>query len=332
MRRQPDGGRVSPATGRGAQPAQAPAAQAVPAAAAASGRGSGPRTDSDALTSGVYAREFRSPSTLLTRALGRPIRDQVTSVRAQDATTLQALELVNGEILTNRLMRGARRMVGDLPPDPKSLFNAPIAGRTIQVRQMDVDISSASRIYLLVSDTGSNAPEQVLPVWTNMQLVTADGTSVALSSLTPADASGLRGPSAGNRLPVKNGSRLVYEIAGRGFTRLRGGIDVDNDRADVGSTLNPAIRFFIFDTEPNMDRLLPPSPEPPMPPAAPVTTVRATVDYIFWSALGRAPSAAERKAAEAAIADPARPGKPSPDAVADLLWAVLMKPEFQLVY
>src|SRR4029453_7369164 len=70
----------------------------------------GPRTDSEAVTSGVYAREFRAPSTLLTRALGRPIRDQVTSVRAQDATTLQALELVNGEILTNRLMRGARRM------------------------------------------------------------------------------------------------------------------------------------------------------------------------------------------------------------------------------
>ncbi len=121
-------------------------------------------------------------------------------------------------------------------------------------------------------------------------------------------------------------------IAGRGFTRLRGGIDVDNDRADIGSTLNPAVRFFIFDTEPNMDRLLPPSPDLPMPPAAPVTTVRATVDHIFWSALGRAPSAAERKIAEAAIADPARPGKPSPDAVADLLWAVLMKPEFQLVY
>ncbi len=131
------------------------------------------------MTSGVYAREFRAPSTLLTRALGRPIRDQVTSVRAQDATTLQALELVNGEILTNRLMRGARRMIGELPPDPKSLFNAPIAGRTIQVRQMDVDISNASTLYLLVSDTGSNAPERVLPVWTNLQLVAADGTTRA---------------------------------------------------------------------------------------------------------------------------------------------------------
>jgi hypothetical protein len=30
------------------------------------------------------------------------------------------------------------------------------------------------------------------------------------------------------------------------------------------------------------------------------------------------------------IAD--RTGKPSADAVADLLWAVLMKPEFQLIY
>jgi hypothetical protein len=285
------------------------------------------------VTSGIYAREFRAPSSLLTRALGRPIRDQVTSVRAQEATTLQALELVNGEILTNRLMRGARRMVGELPPDPKSLFNASIAGRSVQVRQMDVEISNAAKLYLLVSDTGSNAPERVLPVWTNLQLVAADGTTVPLSSLTPVDASGLRGTAAlDTRLAVRNNSRLVYEVAGKGFTRLRGGVDVDNDRADIGSTLNPAVRFFIFDTEPNMDRLLPPSPDLPMPRAAPATTVRATVDHIFWSALGRAPSAAERKTAEAAIADPARPGKPSPDAVADLLWAVLMKPEFQLLY
>jgi hypothetical protein len=69
-----------------------------------------------------------------------------------------------------------------------------------------------------------------------------------------------------------------------------------------------------------------------MPAAAPVTTVPAIVDRIFWSALGRAPSAAERRTAEAAIADPARPGKASAGAVADLLWAVLMKPEFQLIY
>jgi hypothetical protein len=285
------------------------------------------------VTSGVYARDFRAPSNLLTRALGRPIRDQVTSVRAQEATTLQALELVNGEILTNRLMRGARRMVGELAADPKSLFNAAVAGRYAQARLMDTDISQSQKLYLIVSDTGSNAPERVLPVWMNLQLVAADGSTLPLSSLTPGDGSGLRdAPTDPTRLRVKNNSRLVYDIAGRGFTRLRGGLDVENDRAEIGSTLNPALRFFVFDTEPNMDRLLPPSPDLPMPAAAPVTTVRATVDRIFWLALGRAPTAAERQVTEATIADPARPGRPSPEAVADLLWAVLMKPEFQLLY
>ena len=110
-----------------------------------------PRTDTEPVTSGVYGRDFRAASTLLTRALGRPIRDQVTSIRAQEATTLQALELVNGDILTNRLMRGARRMVGELPPDTKSLFNAAVAGRYAQARLMDADISGASKLYLIVA-------------------------------------------------------------------------------------------------------------------------------------------------------------------------------------
>ena len=94
------------------------------------GGGKGPRTDSDASTSGVYVREPPPTHHPVTRALGRPIRDQVTSVRAVEATTLQSLELVNGEILTSWLMRGARRMIGELPDDPLSLFNASVAGAT----------------------------------------------------------------------------------------------------------------------------------------------------------------------------------------------------------
>ena len=131
---------------------------------------------------------------------------------------------------------------------------------------------------------------------------------------------------------MKNSSRLVYDITGKGFTRFRGSLDLDNPRADIGSTLNPQLRLFIFDTEPNMNRLLPPASGMPLPGSDPVTSVGAVVDHVFWSALGRAPSASERQIAEAAIADPARPGKPSADAVADLVWAVLMKPEFQLIY
>ena len=46
-----------------------------------------------------------------------------------DATTPQALELVNGERLTQWLSRGARRCSGELPADAFSRFNGAIAGR-----------------------------------------------------------------------------------------------------------------------------------------------------------------------------------------------------------
>jgi hypothetical protein len=305
--------------------------QTAPAPAAA--RPPGPRRDSDSPHAGYYVREYRNSSSQLTRALGRPIRDQVTSVRATDATTLQSLELVNGEILTSWLMRGARRMTGQLAADPLSLFNASVGGRNVQARLFEADVSTASKLWLIISDTGSNAPERVLPVLVNAEFAGPSGT-VPLSSLTPVDASGLRPAQASDaaRVTVKNASRLVYDISGRGFTQFRGSVDVDNARAEVGSTLNPQLRFFIFAAEPNMQRLLPPFPGAPLPGPAPVASPRAVVDHVFWSALGRAPSPAERQVSEAAVANAAGPGQVAPDAVADFLWAILMKPEFQLIY
>jgi hypothetical protein len=257
----------------------------------------------------------------------------VTSVRATEATTLQSLELVNGEILTSWLMRGARRMTGQLADDPLSVFNASVGGRNVQARMFEADVSAASKLWLIISDTGSNAPERVLPVLVNAEFAGPAGT-VPLSSLTPVDASGLRAAQGSDaaRVPLKNSSRLVYDISGRGFTQFRGSVDVDNSRAEVGSTLNPQLRFFIFAAEPNMRRLLSPFPGVPLPGPATVSSPRDVVDHVFWSALGRAPSAAERQVAEAAIANAAAPGQVAPDAVADFLWAILMKPEFQLIY
>ena len=306
-----------------------------PPAAASGAKPAGPRMDSDPLTSGYYAREWRASSNHLTRALGRPIRDQVHSLRPVQATTLQALELVNGEILTRRLARGARRLLGELAPEPASVFNASVGGRYATARGFDIDVTGVGRLWLVVSDTGSNAPERVLPVWRNAELVGPDGP-VPLSSLTRLDASGLRPGSVSadtvTRLPVKNPSTLVFDLTGRGFTRFRGLIDVENDRADIGSTLNPQLRFFVFDREPNMEGLIPADPELPSGAVPVLSNVREVVDHIFWSALHRAPTAAERREAEAAVTDPNRPGRPSAEGVADLLWAVLMKPEFQLIY
>ena len=308
---------------------------------------------------GVYGREWQVASSTLTRALGRPIRDQVTSTRVTQASTLQALELVNGEIYTRWLSRGARRMLGELPPEPVSLFNRAVAGRSSASVHFDVDVSKASTLWLVVQEDGSNVPEVIQPAWAQARLEGLQGVTL-LSSLTPRDAAGIRSgpgpivlsspPPVTSPLPappddgvrVSNPSVLVYDIAGKGFERFRGAVGIENPRSEIGSTLNPQIRFFVFDAAPNMDRLTPPLPGAPLPPNPPVTTIAEAIDRVFWHALGRAPSAAERRAAESALLVRRSPGdggaspgggtRPSARGLADLLWAVTMKPEFQLIY
>jgi hypothetical protein len=281
---------------------------------------------------GVYAREWRVASSSFTRALGRPVRDQVTSIRPSEASPLQALELVNGETYTRRLSRGARRMLGELAPEPASLFNKPVAGRSPAFSTFDVDVSMASALWLLVQDEGSNAPERLQPIWENAELVGAGG-SVPLSSLAPRDASGLRsGGGATGGLRVKNPSAIVLDIAGKGFTRLRGRIAIENAPAEIGSTLNPQLRFYVFDTAPNMERLIPPVAATPLPAPPRVTTIEGAIDRVYLGALGREPNAAERRLARDVLRRHAGDPRPSPDGLADLLWAVTMTPEFQFIY
>jgi hypothetical protein len=51
----------------------------------------------------------------LTTALGRPNREQVVTTRASTATTLQGLELTNGETLAGVLQRGAKLLTAPSP-------------------------------------------------------------------------------------------------------------------------------------------------------------------------------------------------------------------------
>ena len=60
--------------------------------------------------------------------LGRPIRDQVYTGRDAQATSMQAVELVNGETLNHWLWRGAQKMLGVLPAEPVSLFSRQVNG------------------------------------------------------------------------------------------------------------------------------------------------------------------------------------------------------------
>ncbi len=298
---------------------------------------------------GRYTREWQTPASSLARALGRPIRDQVFSTRNTVATTLQALELVNGERLSNWLLRGARNMLGELPPPPTALFVTPINARGGRADQaaprvapvsFDVDVAGATRLWLIVQDANSTAVDKSEAVWARGALVGASGAVTPLKDLTPLDESVLRvasrpvvldGETFSSAVRVKTPSRLVYQISGRGFTRLRGVVGLENvSNLAQGETILG--RFLIFGTEPDMDRLVPPAPGTPLPAGPRLSTATQVVDRVYWYALGRAPSADERTIALDALADATRPGRVSAEGLADLLWAVMMKSEFQLVF
>src|SRR5206468_11102804 len=51
----------------------------------------------------------------LMRSLGRPNREQVVTTRPDQLTTLQALDLSNGQILTDMLARGAANILKERP-------------------------------------------------------------------------------------------------------------------------------------------------------------------------------------------------------------------------
>lgn len=291
---------------------------------------SAPRPPGSPPAESVFTREWRTPASPLSRALGRPIRDQVYSTRDTHATTLQALELANGTALTHWLHRGARKMLGELPPEPASIFDLATRGRGGPAR-FDIDISGAKKLWLLLQDTGSYSPEFVEGAWFGVELVGPGGVEL-LSSLKPIDDSGFRTtaqPGGPGDLRVKTTSRLVYEIPA-GYTRLRGSVGVENKV--ITNDINPQIRFFIFREEPNMERLTPVGASTPLPPGPLLRSAKEIVARVFWYALGREASIEERRLAEAALRDPSRAGRLSSDGLAGLLWAVFMKPEFQLIH
>jgi hypothetical protein len=287
---------------------------------------------------GTYVREWRIAGSALDRALGRPIRDQVYSTRDSQATTIQSLELVNGETLTHWLWRGSRRMLGELPAEPMALLGRQMTAVRSAPAPFEVDVSKSQRLYLIVQDALSTAADKATPLWIQAELVGPSG-AIPLSSLRPADTSGVREDTSPlnfsgseEKLPalrVKLSSELIYDIAGKGFKTLRGATGFEAIPLITGETVQA--RFFIFDRQPSMDRLVPPNPETPLPAESVVKTVPEAVDRIYWYALGRAPTTAERGVAEAALQEPSNSQQPSADGLADLLWAVLMTPEFQLI-
>ena len=356
--------------------AETAARRAAAAAAAAPNRGEmpAPLPPPPPVAPGNYAREWRIAASNLTRALGRPIRDQVYTSRDAQANSMQAVELVNGETLNHWLWRGAQKMLGVLPAEPVSLFSRqvsgdpfrppapppanPTAAGTAAGSQIlpvvpvpppqpppppvpfRIDISHSQKLYLIVEDNLSTAPDKAAPIWLHSFFTAADGSRTPLPALRPVAAGGLREDSSPivplntqesvtGALRVKFPSELVYDISGRGFTGFEGIPFFENKPLIQGEGVSG--RFFVFDQKPSIDRLAPHTPETPVPALPVLKTSAEAVDRVYSYLLGRAPLSAERAVGIAALTDHAHPGRPSAAGLADLLWSVIMSPEFQFI-
>jgi hypothetical protein len=271
----------------------------------------------------AYAREWELKSTPVTRAMGRPIRDQVFTTRENAATTLQALELVNGETLAAALRRGALRLSGELPPAPQNLFDSLRMGKG--EKQLDVDLTGAKQLWLLIDDAGCYDPDRTVAGWANLQAAGPKGpVKIAdLTTLSPTKRGALtiEGARREDSLILPVGQLVMYPIEGLGLTRLTGSVGIDDGAR--GSDINPNVRFFVFTEKPDRDRLLRISGAPPAPIPPVIKDQKALIDRLFWAALSRQPNPEEIAIANQFLL--------KQGGLEDLLWSLAMHPEFQYV-
>ena len=256
----------------------------------------------------LYAREWQLKSSPLTRALGRPIRDQVVTERINAPTTLEALEVANGSTLAAQLSRGARRLMGLLREPPKPLFDSGIVNS--QKVEIDIPLKNAKRLWLLVEDVDSYDPARVRAAWANLSLAAPNGAVLFKGDEASTPATLAKVPST-----------LVLETGGATHLRATVGVDAES----LASDINPRIRFFVFAEEPDRERLIPPDGLTPAQLPAGIRDADALISNLYRHALSRPPNPREHEIAREFLASG------SPEGLEDLLWSILLSPEFQYV-
>ncbi|MCS7023658.1 MAG: PSD1 and planctomycete cytochrome C domain-containing protein [Bryobacteraceae bacterium] len=259
-----------------------------------------------------YVRDWELKCSPLSRALGRPIRDQVVTERQTAPTTLQSLELINGSFLADWLREGARQLVEQPSPPPQNLFDSGVIRRNPVT--VDLAINHVKKLWLLVEDVDSYDPARVVPMWKNAVLLRGKQQTKLSELLAGVDPEKLSLPS-----------RLVVDLAGKKFERLRATVDVTD--ASKASDVNPAVRFFIFDQEPDPKRLVRLAEERPVPPVRQRFTPDRLIRYVYRYALQREPTQPELDVGREMLGP-----KLTVEGTEDFLWAVLMSPEFQYIW
>lgn len=268
---------------------------------------------------GEYAREWRFKASPLTRSLGRPIRDLAVTERINDPTTLQMLELVNGRTLAAWLRRGSMRMVGQLPPAPASLFDSGVVHSNYV--DVDIDITGAKELRLLLVDHDSYDPQQVVAGWAEPTL---EGPGVSVTLPTNGVLT-FRNDNERSAILAAVPSELVFDIRGKGYTRFRARVGAS--QISLRSVVNPRIRFYVFAEKPDMEQLGRVQGEPPIPRPVISLETEKLITEIFRHALSRDPHETERNAVKSFFKDETV----TAEAVEDLLWSILLTPEFQYI-
>ena len=280
---------------------------------------------------GIFARDWRLKSSPLTRALGRPIRDQVFTTRSEEATTLQSLELVNGEDFSRILRRGAQNLVNQRMVPPLNLFDSGILTKKSGI--VDIDITGASQLWLLSVESGSYNPSLVTTGWANA-ILTGPGGEKRLQDLRSElpfkqGVLHLEGKEYSDAFVGPSSSELVFDLGQGHFTHLRAiiGVDDNSQRDDV----SPRTRFFVFSQKPDPDRLVKVSGDTPVPYQSGKYTADSLTQYLYLYALSRGPNDQEKLLASEFLLTPPGTKKISLDGLEDLLWAILLTPEFQFI-
>jgi hypothetical protein len=274
----------------------------------------------------VPARDWQFKASPLALALGRPIRDQVFSTRDNRPTTFQALELVNGASLEEMLHRGALRLLDQLPAAPDNLFDS---GRLRRgVVDFDIDISGLKQLWLLEEDAGSYDKTRTIAGWVRAEFYGPKGVN-DLADLAPAGFT--RQFVTANKEPVGEavsmpvGGRLVIPIDGR-YVRMRGRVALD-DRSTTDDNQG-AVRFFIFAAEPDGERLVRVSGPPPVLAPPQLKSAKEAGQRLYLQLFARQPNLQEARIVNEYFAG----GKLAPAPLEDLLWSLLLHPDFQYLY
>ncbi len=307
---------------------------------------------SDKAGPGSYSRDWRFASTTLSRALGRPVRDQVVIQRNHESTTLQALELVNGRQINSLIRRGAKKLLRHSGPPPANRFDSGVVRWGEEA--LDIDVTGAEQLRLLAVDIDSYDPSRVTIAWAEPRLVGPHGATrlTQLKTKPPVETRSVRfldrevertkGDDGEEKvdigltpLPHDYGlvtglpSEIIYDLRGGLYERFQAWVGVDE--GCHASEISPKVRFFVFTQEADREHLAGVSGAAPVVMPTPPTSWVGLSRYVYRYALGRSPVESELEVAKVLLLDPKTKREIEVEGLEDLLWSVFVSPEFQYI-